>query len=514
MRPGFCKLDPSLRCLMLMAAIAPLAVTRTVSRPRWDDASYLHRAACFNRSFYDFSVHGIGACVGGMFRSPIMAFLLLPAGPLKPEMGQLNVAPFVLACVTFGLAVCVAWITFKAGAPLLAVAAAALAIWWCGPIETAVAPFLVDGAFALLVTIALLLPLLEHAAPAAEPRAAVFRGLLWGGIAGAGMLTKVTFVMFGVAVAPLILLVSFRRVGTKATLYKTAAASVMGVLPAAMFVRYGSMYLGNGWASSYGNLAQYYNDGLSPWGYLRHVIGTPGHWYWLICGCLLLTALIRGRHDFTRVTLALASVMIVFAYLLLASASLNREPRFLWPIWLVLPLAAAGAIVPSHDQPTLIPKFSAAPIFALAVLWSLPMLSRLDFHNVREADALLRFLRTDHPITIEIASDTANLNSDTLQLAQQVDWDNLSAINIRTVVYDMANGRPPEYSERQLRTADFVIFSWPVEIPPEPEFTNRFVSRFLATAWSCGRLMVDHPGPPDTLLFDMRYTACQTQGWP
>ena len=34
----------------------------------------------------------------------------------------------------------------------------------------------------------------------------------------------------------------------------------------------------------------------------------------------------------------------------------------------------------------------------LAVVWSLPMFSKLDFQNVREADALMHFLRTDHRI--------------------------------------------------------------------------------------------------------------------
>src|SRR5271154_6821612 len=111
--------DPIIRCAVLMAAVAPLAVTKTISQPRWDDASYLEVAACVNRSFYDFSLHGIGACMHGI-RPPIMAVLLLPAGPLH-GVEQLGVAPFLLACVTFGLAVLVAWITSEVGVPLLAV---------------------------------------------------------------------------------------------------------------------------------------------------------------------------------------------------------------------------------------------------------------------------------------------------------------------------------------------------------------------------------------------------------
>jgi hypothetical protein len=55
-----------------------------------------------------------------MFKSPIAGLLLLPAGPLKHDMVELGAAPFVLACLTFGLGICVAWITLRAEVPLLA----------------------------------------------------------------------------------------------------------------------------------------------------------------------------------------------------------------------------------------------------------------------------------------------------------------------------------------------------------------------------------------------------------
>jgi hypothetical protein len=56
-----------------------------------------------------------------MFKSPIAGLLLLPAGPLKHDMVELGAAPFVLACLTFGLGICVAWITLRAEVPLLGV---------------------------------------------------------------------------------------------------------------------------------------------------------------------------------------------------------------------------------------------------------------------------------------------------------------------------------------------------------------------------------------------------------
>lgn len=146
-RPAVRVFDPILRCLMLMAAVAPLAVTQNVIQLDHDDAWYLHRAVCFSRSFYDLSAFGIYTCMRSMFKSPTAGLLLLPTGPLKHDMVEPGAAPFVLACLTFGLGICVAWITLRAEVPLLGVAAAAVAIRLCGPIETADAPFLLDGAF-------------------------------------------------------------------------------------------------------------------------------------------------------------------------------------------------------------------------------------------------------------------------------------------------------------------------------------------------------------------------------
>ena len=313
-------------------------------------------------------------------------------------MVELGAAPFVLACLTFGLGICVAWITLRAEVPLLGVAAAAVAIRLCGPIETADAPFLLDGAFALLVAVTLPLPPLEYAAPAAVPREAVVRGFLWGGIGGVGILTKATFVMFGTCVAPLVLLVSFRRTGASATRHKMAAATAICVVPAAIFVRFGWSYLKAGWQAAYGDVAPLLNEGVAPSIFLRDTVNSAGYAYWLICGCLLVVALIRGRRDFHRLSLGLASIAIALVYLVMASLSQNQQPRYLWPIWLVLPLAAAAGIAPSQDRPAPSTRFFGVPIFALAVVWSLPMFSKLDFQNVREADALMHFLRTDHRI--------------------------------------------------------------------------------------------------------------------
>jgi hypothetical protein len=138
------------------------------------------------------------------------------------------------------------------------------------------------------------------------------------------------------------------------------------------------------------------------------------------------------------------------------------------------------------------------------------MMSRFDLQMVRQASSLLQLLRTDHAIRLELASNPPLFNIDTLLLAQQVDWINLWTIDVREVVYDVTRGKTPEYSEHQLRTADFVLIVWPYEIPPAAEIFNHFESRFLAIARACGRQIANAPGPPNTLLFDMHGSPCQT----
>lgn len=504
------RFDLPVRSLLLMAAIAPLAVSRTVIAPRWDDAYFLERAVCVNRAVFNLSPTEVDHCLSGMMKSPLMSLLLLPAGPLNDDIGQLGVATFLLAFVIFVLAILLASITHRMRMPFPAFAAAALALAGCGSLRNAGAPFLVDGAYALLVAIALQLPMLEHGAPAQGRLAIVARGMLWGAIASAGMLSKVTFGLFGALVAPLILFASVRQSGARATLQKSAVALATCLAPGLVFARYADMYIRNGWRSAYGDLATYYGDGLTWPGFLKSTIAEAGAWYLLILAGLLVAAIWRWRGDRVRLGLGLASAAIALLYMLLVSISINREARFLLVGWLVLPLAVAGCLAPGRRAapPAPLAMLSLAFAFAVAAVASLPMASRFDLQHVRDADALLRFLDPGYAIRIQVASDPPLFNINTLQLAQRIDGDRLGRLDIRTVIYDATNGHDVDWSERQLRDAHVVMIVWPVAVPPAPEFTNRHAARFLDLARKCGHELASHPGPADVLLFDMRNSPC------
>jgi hypothetical protein len=494
-------------CLAAMAAIAPLAISRKVDFLRWDDAFFLDRAVCVDRSAYSLSLSGIHHCLAGMLKSPVMSLLLLPAGPLN-RVEQLAVAPFMLAFITLGLAICLACLAFKARIPLLWFSAAAVAIWQCGQIKIADAYFLVDGAFAIIVAITMLLPILEEAAPSHSARSSIERGLLWGAIATLGALSKTTFGMFGVLIAPLMLIASFYRSGARATLQRSAGAAAVCLIPAVMFLLYGDLYITNGWRSSFGDLAQFYGDSSSYLTFLQMEAGAAGPIYWILCLALFIAGAIRSKHNRLRFVLGLAIAAVAVGYFLLVCHSSNREERFLWPAWIILPISLAACTAPRQDAPEYFSLPALTFAFSLAAVLSLPMAAHFDLQNVREAMDLLRFIKADRDVRMEVASDTQEFNINTLALAQQVGWEKLSTIDIRTVVLDVMLDKPLMDSERQIREAGYVLLPGPFSIPPAPESTNRYSETFLHLAEKCGRLVSIHPGPASALLFEMHSAQC------
>ena len=494
--------------LLLVSAVVPLAVAHSTRTPTWDELFFLHRAACVNNAVFDLSGEQLAICMANMFKSPVMSVLLLPAGPLDGDVGQLAVAPFMLGLITFGLAIWLAFLVHRLQVALPAIVGLAGAIALSRPAAGSGGGWLlVDGAYALLVAIALLLPFIERELPVSATRTAVARGLLWGGITAAGVLSKLTFPFFLAMIAPLTLVLSWRHSGIRSTLIKSAVASGVCLLPLVMFVEYGSIYFRIAWLSSYGSWAPFYDDQMS----LRQFFGQLGvvngidYRYWLLCATIVGFGLFRRRRDPVHLLLALAAGTLVLVYLAMVVVSTNREPRFLWPVWIALPLIAACLTASGHGTAD---RFLPTPAIVVAFLLALPMLWRFDFHVVTEATALMRMLPRDRPVTLQIASDESALNIETLVLAKELNRRELARIYPTTVVYDLANGRTLEHSLNALRNADFVLLRSPVAVPPGPEFSNRFAADFLKTVRSCGHYLLDEPGPPELIVAAMQPSRC------
>ena len=490
--------------LLLVLAVVPMAVAHGTRMPTWDELFFLHRAACVNNAVFELSGSQLAFCLSQMFKSPSMSLLLLPAGPLKGSFGQLAVAPFMLALTTFGLVIWLGWLLHRLQIPFFATIALAAAIRLSQPSEAFNGGwFLVDGAYAILVAIALLLPFIERELPTSPTRSAMARGLLWGGISASGLLSKLTFAFFLVGIVPLTLLLSFRYSGLRATIVKLGVAGTICILPLVMFMEYGSLYLRIAWLSSYGGWAEFYNDNMSLGEFFRRLAVEAGidYKYWLLNVGIVGVGLFGRRRDTGRLLLACAVGSLVLVYLAMVLASANRELRFLWPVWIALPLIAACLGAPRGGGTD---RFLPAPAIVVAIILSLPMLWLFDFQMVAKAKALMQMLPRDRPVILQIASDESALNIETFVLAKQVDRQELASIYPTTVVYDLANGRTLDHSLRALREADFVILRSPVAVPPAPEFSNRFAAEFLKTVRSCGHYLLDEPGPPELIVAAMR----------
>lgn len=492
-----------------MAAMVPLAVTLSTSQPAWDDAWFLDRAVCFNRTVFALSFHGAMSCLTTMFKSPVMAILLLPAGPLNQgNIDQLALAPIVLACVAFVMIAWLACLTYRCKMTFLPVLAAAVAIGLCQPIRDADAPYLVDGCYAILITIALLLPVLEISDPVAVGRDSHIRGMSWGAVLTFGLLAKASFIFFAAPLASLLLYASYRRSGGQSTWQKTIAAAMTCIPLALMFARFGKLYLINGWRASFGSDAVYYGDEKPLFQSIAEICSTAGIAYWLILAALAVVA-IFGKRNPDRLAVIAGAICITLAYLLLSSLSRNTQPRFLWCIWLALPILLASAM--ETARPRVFSRTSIAAIAAACLAagyLSTNMISRFDFTSVRAAVSLLRSLAGEADVTFMIASDTPGFNINTLLLAQQLDWKELRGIRIRTVVYDRAEGKSVNESDQQTLKSRFVFISDLHDTPPGPSITYGLTPRFLALSQRCGKLVEKHEGPLGALLFDMRNTPC------
>lgn len=504
------RLDPTIRALVLMAAVAPLAVTLSVIAPMWDDAHFLERATCVSQAVFE--LKNVRYCLSTMAKSPVMAFMLLPAGPLTQGAVQLGVAAFTLACCNFALAAWLGWLTLRARLPLAAVIAAAIGIALCRPIQAAGAPFLVDGAYAIIVTIALFLPVMEMGSPAGPGKPAIWRGVLWGSVFSLGMLAKTSFGMFAALTLPLMIVASLRRSGGCATLQKLLVVALIGLLPALFFVRFVWTYLDLAWQSSFGGGAAFYGDAKPFWQSFSELAATAGIGFWVVCAALLAVAIVHARRDPERFMIALGSIVIVLGYLVLVALSQNQQPRFLWCAWVALPVLIASAIAPLAATETPHARMSLALAGLVAVIASIPMVARFDITPLRQTSALLHSLITNGPVRLVIASDPPFFNINTLQLAQRLDYGKLRGIDLGSVVYDKAEGRSLDYSTEQLLSAQFVVISDPDPENRGPEFTNSLLPRYLEIAQRCGRRVENHPGPKGARLFDMRGTTCPKPG--
>jgi hypothetical protein len=472
-----------LRIASLLLILSPLFVSFTPWRPSWDDTFFLHHAVCLARGVWNVDASQMDYCLGGMFKSPLMALLLIPGGPPRGELSELSLAPFLLALATAGAVALLAWMMAIARIPWLAVLVAGAAAILCTPMWNNGVPFLIDGFFAVIVACAALLPLVEWAAPADDFWPAVRRGAFWAFLLTLGLLSKMTFAMLAAALAPAVLLASWLRSGACVTGIKLTALLVFTLPLDFMLLRYGAIYYDDAYQSSFGVLSGFFNAGFSRHSFLLY---TAAQVWPMIAGVAALAMWAFWRPaEHGRLAFALWPAGAMLLYLYIASGSPNTDPRFFWLVWLTLPFCFAAAIAPECERVAASPRASVATtLFALAL--ALPALNRLEIEPLRRSiDALAR-LPADRPFVAMVATDEPSFNIETMLLAQQLNWSRYGKATIGTVVYDIVHEATPEKSLRRLAEADYALLHFP---PGEgaPEWTNRWAGVFEAALETSGR---------------------------
>ncbi|NUB13733.1 hypothetical protein GAY28_14095 [Azospirillum brasilense] len=326
----------------LLAGAVPAVLRYSPHAPNWDELYFLHRAACVNRAAFALDLPALDLCLQEMVKSPILAFLLLFAGDIQGRAELLMLMPVVLAAVSLGIAVLMAWMAQAARLPLAAIVLGGLA---CALVPHTLAVgglIFVDTLFALTVAATLmLLPLEMGQRPAPSWRGHIARGALWGVLASLGVLSKLTYGVFILAVFPVLAVLTVQRHGPAALLLRAAGAAVVSLPAALVILRYMQNYVAHAAGSSFGNVAQFYDSGMAFGPLVRdQILGTGTGAVPLVLLILMAVFMTVRRPRDAVAPLYLLAVLL--AYFLLVSASPNRDPRFYLPFWFALPWVLAS----------------------------------------------------------------------------------------------------------------------------------------------------------------------------
>ncbi len=477
------RLEP-LRGPLLLLILSPLVVSFRPSRLAWDDVYFLHNSVCLARAFWSASLSGADVCLQGMAKSPLMALLLIPGGPPRGDLEGLGLAPFVLALATGAAILLLARLTALARVPILAAVVAAVAAIAAPALRTHGAPLYVDALFTVLVACLAMMPLVEWEAPTSTSSEVIGRAAVWALLLTAGALTKATFAVFVLALAPAALAASRLRSGGRATLLKLAALAAFSLPLAFLLIRYGASYYTHAKGAAFGASGAFYDDGRSWASVLAEALG--GAWPLLALTAALTILTLFRPADRGRLALAGWSGAAMILYLIVATASPNKDPgfaypRFYWPVWLTLPLCAASAAAAADVEPR-----GAKLSSALAVALALPMFNHLQLEPLRQSlDALAR-LPAHRALDVLIATDERDLNIETLLLAQRLRWTDYSQLTLGTLAYDIILHKTPETSLQRIARADYVIARFRLA-SDAPEWTNRYDPVFEQALEASGR---------------------------
>jgi len=462
-------------CLLLAW---PVVVNPALAPVGWDDAHYLHRAACITHAMFQPALTGFDDCLSLAVKAPLMAWLSWPWGPQAGLEAGIGL-PFVsLAVLTLAVAVLLAELMVRLAIPRLLIVLA-FACLTLNPLLGVVAGgYEGDTLVSLLVALLGMLVPLELRRPNPGLWQSVGRGLAWGAVIALGVMAKTSFGFFAAALGPLLVVVRASRSGPKAAALAALAAAVVMAPVVAYHLIYWDEIVGHVLLSAAGPLAKYTSYGLTPFGYLAALFGRYGSVPMVLA---LLAAVVGWRLGHQRPTGLWAlvwPVAVLVVYIGLTAASENHDMRYGLPFLVGLPFALV-ALTASDERRHGCGTRWLLGIGMVMILLAVPMTGRPDLRYVHEARAVLATLPQDRPFTLLVASDDSAINFETFRLAQQLELKRFRQLHIDTVVYDEALGHPMAEVLDRLGKADGVVML-KAPIRKAPEWTNRNADTFRA----------------------------------
>ncbi len=448
--------------LAFLGLVSPTVINYAPYPLAWDESYYLGRVICTNHAVYDFSLYRLNECLATTHKGPIMGLVNLPFGRVGGTELGIGLAFVGLALFIWILVLTTYLTCLRSGIPPGSLLLAAAAICFTPFLRTSSGAMMTDTLLGWSIALALMLIPLEYSRPSHGVWPSILRGLFWSVAVNVGMLSKVTFLFFFVAIGMSLLVIRTDHSGEKPVQYAFAGC-ILGALSTIIIWRfYGMNFMRFAIFAGWSGSAHLWSvPGMTAAGYLRRYFSQLG--LALIPLLLLLGLFIRGIWIKKQWRLArLLPIGIIVIYLGIAARSQNRDPRFGIPIMIAMPLCLAWTSIRKEPKSAV----GATPIFAalvIGVLLAFPMVRRPEVAPIKRAGQLLQTLSHDQPtprqpIKVVIATDGPEFNIDTFLLARQLGRDSLGSVDLDTLVYDAINKRTLKDGTDRIDTADYVLF--------------------------------------------------------
>jgi len=387
-----------------------------------------------------------------------MEFITLPWGRTGGSYGGIGLAFVGLALVIWLMVMATYLVCMRGGVPRITLLLAAISICLIPFLKLTAGDMMTDTLLGWTVALALMLIPLEYNCPQTEFWPGIQRGLLWGSVILVGVLSKVTFGFFVIVIGLSLLVIRWRRSGLK-SLFGSVAGCLVAATPAILvWLVYGRNFVRFAILAAV-DLAQFYNvPGMTSAGYLRSFFS--GLTWGLIPLLLLLVLFVRGLLIEKQGRLVrLFPITIILGYLITASLSQNRDPRFTVPAMICLPLCLAWTSSRTEGK-SFRPSVILSGLLAVTLL-SIPMVARPDIAPIERTSELLSTLSAGRPTVVVLATDGVLFNVETVELARQLGGEYLQPVRVETLVYLESSGRTLEDAFDRIDRADYVLFLKP-----------------------------------------------------